>query len=55
MGKLLKITTVYGKILAICENFRKKATTWHALQKKGNGWMEMDGWKWMCKMDVYYG
>jgi len=42
MDKLLKITTIYGKILTICENFRKKAAMWHALQKKGNGWMEMD-------------
>jgi len=39
MDKLIKITMVYGKMLTICEKFREKATTWHALQKKGNGWM----------------
>jgi len=47
MDKLVKITTVYGKILTICEKFRGRVATWLALPKKGNGWMyTMDGRRW---------
>lgn len=46
LNKFIKITTVYDKMLTICEKFREKAATWHALQKK-----EIDGWKLMCTMD----
>jgi len=42
MDKLLKVTTMNGKILTLCKNFRERAVTWHAFQKKENGWMKMD-------------
>jgi len=43
MDKLVKNTTVYGKILTICEKYRGRVATWHALPPKEN--------KWMCTMD----
>jgi len=38
MDKLVKITTVYGKMLTICKKFRRKVATWYALLKK---WMDV--------------
>jgi len=47
IDKLLKITMIYDKMLTICEIFREKAATWHALEKIGNGWMcTMDEKRW---------
>jgi len=43
IDKLVNFTTVYGKMLTICEKFRRRAATWLALPKKRNGWM--------CTMD----
>jgi len=40
MDKLLKITMINGKILALYKKFRERAVKWHAFQK--NEWMKMD-------------
>ena len=46
MDILLKIIVVYSKTLNKSKKFRKKAATWHILQKKGmNGcapWMKRE-------------
>jgi len=40
MDKLLKITTVNGKILTLCKKFRERAMMWHTFYKK---WMDENG------------
>jgi len=42
MDKLLKITTINGKILTLCERFLGKGSDVACFAKKENGWMKMD-------------
>jgi len=47
VDKLVKFTTVYGKMLTIREKFRGRASTWLGLPKQENGWMcTMDEKRW---------
>jgi len=39
IDKLVKTTVGQDKRLTKCKKFRRKLAMWHALQKRGNGWM----------------
>jgi len=45
VGKYVKATMDWGKMLTKCEEYKGSSTTWHALQIKGI-WMDVHhGWK----------
>jgi len=55
IGKFLKVIIGWDKMQTECEKQKRRATTWHSLYRKGNGWIHnVDGYTIWMKREAFY-